>query len=365
MPRKPKDIEVTDLRSGVRGDASRVSANVNGGRLFFESPDIELRCRPEVFASALLPIAIQQGVRLKLDQAPDRAWRRSIAGALPVWARWWETEPDLSRVLVAPRSPLRIRPRRAAGTGLCFSLGVDSFHTLLRSERPITHLILVQGFDIALDDEIRMDAAERSVREVAERTGAKAIVVRTNLRKGSNGKFAKWRPVNWPRTHGGALAAVGHACGREIGELLISATYFEDVPWGSHWDTDPCFSSSQLDVRHVGTEVRRNDKLAAIVSDPLVHDHLRVCYANRSATGNCCECQKCVRTMVTIDILPGPGRIPAFPSDRPFVELLDAVRDAPIGTFPMWEDLLARGPEPDVAAAVKRLLQRSPGRPPV
>ena len=364
MPRKRKDIEVSDLRSSVRGGTSRISANVNGGRLFFESPDIKLRCRPEVFASALLPIAVQQGVCLKLDQAPDRAWRRNVAGALPVWARWWETEADLSRVLVAPRSEMRIRPRRAAGTGLCFSLGVDSFHTLLSSERPIDHLILVQGFDIALDDETRMDAAERSVRAVAERTGTRAVVVRTNLRKGRNGRFPKWRPGNWPRTHGGALAAIGHACGREIGELLISATYFEDVPWGSHWDTDPCFSSSQLAVRHVGTEERRNDKLAAIVADPLVQDHLRVCYANQSATGNCCECQKCVRTMLTISVLPGPEKIPAFPSERPFVELLDAIRKAPMGTIPMYEDLLARGLEPDIEAAVNRLLARSPERMP-
>ncbi len=350
------DIDVTDLRLSANGASARASATVDGAELYFESADVELRASPELFATVLLPVAVQRGVRLRLDRPPDRAWRRNVSAALRVWAGWWQTEPDLDRVLVAPRSAPRPSRRRARGVGLCFSLGIDSFHTLLRSGRRIDHLILAQGFDIPLGDDARMGAAERSLREVGDATGTDALVVRTNVRR-----HPSLRPMAWPRTHGGSLAALGHACSGRVGELLISATkpFTADGPWGSHWDTDPGYSSSRLAVRHVGAELRRNDKLAAIVHEPLVQRNLRVCWENRSASGNCGECEKCVRTLLLISVSEGRPELPVFPSGRALADRIDAVPGIHPDSAPVYEAALARGPDEGTAAAIRRLLERS------
>ncbi len=350
------DIEVCELRTTATAGAVRVSATVNGEELFFESADLEPACSPELFATVLLPVAVQRGVRLRLDQAPDGLWRRGVAGTLRVWAAWWGTEPDLERVLDAPRRRRRRARRQADNVGLCFSLGVDSFHTLLRSGRSIDRLILAHGFDIPLDDEVRMAAAERSLRDVAESTGTVPTVIRTNVRR-----HPTLRPMAWPRTHGGSLAALGHAASNEIGELLISATkpYVADAPWGSHWDTDPGYSSSRVAVTHVGAEHRRNEKLAALVGEPLVRHNLRVCWENRAAAGNCGECEKCVRTMLLISVADGNGGVPAFPPGPPLAARVDSVPAIHADSLPVYEGILANGPEPATAAAIERLLERS------
>ncbi len=356
---KVAQVEASDLRTTETPDGSRVSATVDGEELYLESADLPLRCSPELFGSVLLPVAVHRGARLRLDRAPDPVWRRNVAGALDVWARWWGTEPDLDRVLVAPpsRRPARAA-RRAGDVALCFSLGVDSFHTLLRSGQRIDRLVLAEGFDIPLGDDARMGLAERSLREVADATGTRAIVIRTNLRR-----HPSFRRMAWSRTHGGSMAALGHACGDEIGELLISSTkpYGAGQPWGSHWETDPRYSSSRIAVRHVGAERHRNEKLAELVAEPLVREHVRVCWENRSSAGNCGECEKCVRTMLMISV-GGGGEWPAFPSGHSLVDLIDGVERIGQATLPIYERLLAEELDARTRAALDRLLERSADR---
>ncbi len=333
---------------------------MNGTELYFESADTRLSPAPELFASALLPVAAGREVKLVMDAPIDPCWRRNAAGVLRVWSSWWGTPARLGRVLKAQK-PQRERGSRrepATGVGLCFSLGVDSFHSLLRSGREVDQLILAEGFDVPLGDRPRIEHAESALREVAESTGCRAIVIRTNLREHRTG-----RRIRWPRAHGGPLAALGHACSDEIGELLISSTkpYVANQPWGSHWETDPGWSSSRLRVSHVGAEHRRNDKLATIADEPLVRKHLRVCWENRSPAGNCGECEKCVRTMLILTVLGRVGDFPAFPKDRPIAASIDSVPLIRPDSAPVYEAALAASADPELGEAVERLLARSPG----
>jgi hypothetical protein len=165
----------------------------------------------------------------------------------------------------------------------------------------------------------------------------------------------------WPRTHGGSLAALGHACAGDVGELLISATkpFVADAPWGSHWDTDPGFTSSRLAVRHVGADLRRNDKIASLVGEPLFQRHLRVCWENRSASGNCGECEKCVRTMLLISATGVDDALATFPANGSLAARIDSVGSIHPDSAPVYERVLANGLADDTAAAVRRLLARS------
>jgi hypothetical protein len=54
---------------------------------------------------------------------------------------------------------------------------------------------------------------------------------------------------------------------------------------------------------------RRMEKLVEIAHEPLVQRHLRVCWENRSPTGNCSRCSKCLVTRLA---LADRGTLDAF-----------------------------------------------------
>ena len=72
----------------------------------------------------------------------------------------------------------------------------------------------------------------------------------------------------------------------------------------------------QLEVLHLGGDATRTEKTKAIAADPLAQAHLDVCtnglYQGRkdaSSPVNCGVCDKCVRTIITLDHL---GYLDAF-----------------------------------------------------
>jgi len=271
----------------------RVSADVDGAPLWFESADAALSPSPEGFASAMLIPAIARGETLTLEDSLSATWLSNINRILQVFREWWgypEAAPQ-------PASVRSAAATRLESTALCFSGGVDSFYTLLRSGYTINYLVFVIGFDMGLGDVARAAEFESSLREVAAEAGARPVIVRSNIRE--HPVFAS---VSWEYTHGGAMAAVGHLLGDAAGQLLISSSRTRDdhTPWGSHWMTDEFWSSERLSVIHVGAELNRRQKLALIAAEPIVRRRLRVCWENRAPAGNCSRCEKCVRTRLAL-----------------------------------------------------------------
>src|SRR5574338_435734 len=64
-------------------------------------------------------------------------------------------------------APTASAPAEAAATGVFFTGGVDSFHALLTNLETVKALIFVQGFDIPLTDQARLDATARLLDHVA------------------------------------------------------------------------------------------------------------------------------------------------------------------------------------------------------
>jgi hypothetical protein len=338
-----------------------VVASVNGEDLFFESDEAKLDVAPEAFASALLPDAVDAGVRLVSEAPLDPVWMGNTARVLRVWNGWWGTPAQAEAVLVAAPDGRDHAPPPRADVALCFTLGVDSFYTLLRTPWNVRRLIVAHGYDVKLGDETRMAAIRASLEQVARATGASPVIVRTNLREHP---AVGWE--NWPRTHGGPIAALGHVCRDAIGELLISSTkpYHADAPWGSHWKTDPGWSSARVRISHVGAERRRNDKLAAMLDEPLVQRHLRVCWENRAPTGNCGECEKCLRTMVVIESYGRLDEFPVFPNRTSLAARIDALPAAIPDVVPVYRTALARIRDRRLRTAVERLINRTLPSPP-
>jgi hypothetical protein len=341
-------MDVGRIRRERRGGEHVVVAEVDGAPVWFSSPDAELAPSPEAFGSALLLAALDRGEPLRLAGRADRLWRENAARAAQVVAGWWEY-PALAPQARSPLPGRRRAPRGASA--LCFTGGADSFHSLLEGLGDT--LVYVLGYDVALDDVPRAAAVERLVRAVAAESGRDAVILRTNLRE--HPSFG----VNWERAHGGALAAAGHLLRDRIGELVISATFSapELRAWGSHPELDRLWSSSRVRVRHAGEEIRRILKLPRVAAQPLVQRHLRVCWEHRTADLNCSRCDKCLIAMVVLAHAGLLRDVRTLDDPEVIAERLDALHHTRY--LNSYGTLLDAGVEPDVHAAIARLLERT------
>jgi hypothetical protein len=345
-------LQVSDLRSSTTAKGfSRVEATVDGELLWFESKDAVLAASPEAYASALLIPAAASNRLLQIDAAIDATWLNQVPDILRLLTSWW----DIGQThVLADTSDVSSRPAMEK-SAQCFSGGVDSYYALATASPPPDILVFAQGYDIPLSDEHRLDAFRPSLEETAEAFNARPIVIYTNLRSHS-----VYKQVNWEWSHGGALAALGHLLGDEIGKLVVPSSYpYHDArPWGTRWDIDPLWSSSKMVVEHADATLRRNGKVREIVKHPVAMSGLRVCWENLGPTGNCSSCEKCVRTMLALHICGQLSRCETFDLSVPLDERLDALF-APTHLCSIYEELREDITDPTVLAAVDRLITRS------
>ena len=108
---------------------------------------------------------------------------------------------------------------------------------------------------------------------------------------GERGMGRSWR--RWP-----------HVVSRSFKNIYIPSTHvYEDViPWGSHPDLDPNWSSDQIELIHDGCERNKFNKYELIVQDQVALKTLRVCWENRDGAYNCGKCGKCIRAMITLKV---------------------------------------------------------------
>jgi hypothetical protein len=188
----------------------------------------------------------------------------------------------------------------SSAVGLFFSLGVDSFYSLLKNLRDhpadaetISHLLAIHDFDIPIDawDERFSPRMLASCERVARETGKTLLPVVTNLRRATGA--ISW----WSLSHGAALASVALALGGFPRRVLIAAstTYDQLYPWGSHPVLDPLWSTETLTVIHDGCEMGRIDKVRFLAESQLALDTLRLC-----AAYNCGHCLKCLPTIIDL-----------------------------------------------------------------
>lgn len=349
LPSK-KTINVAGPRVEKNGGTSRVVADVDGVPLWFESEHLDLRPSPEAFVSALLFLSVHLGRTIVSEETISDLWLSNAEAIQRVWQEWWGYLPRLPNVQTHADSG---GDNQIAA--LMFSAGVDSYHSLLGGSDP-DMLVAVHGFDIPLSDERRMDGLRGALYATAEAHGKQPVIVRTNLREHpSIGK-----PRLWERSHGGALAAVGHLMSNQIGRVIISASWFtsDEQPWGSHSRTDRFFSGSGLTVEHFGNDIRREEKAAIVALDKTAIKHLRVCYKNVMTYANCSRCEKCVVTMLHLmengvlddfELFDGTG-LAAKVEALPFIH----------HWYNVSRRILQRGKiEPDVARALVTVLNRS------
>jgi len=335
--------------------AQSVVARVAGRRLWFASADAPLAASAEAFGTALLVPALHAGRPLALRAPACPIWVGNLAPLTAAFRDLWYPAAAAPHLVAGSGAAAA-----AAGTALCFSGGVDAFHALLAGGRPVDTLVYVAGYDVRLRDTARLAAVERLLRDVATAHGARAVVVRTNLRR-----HPLVRATPWLREFGAALAAVGHVLTPTVGRLLIASDGlgFEHPDVGARPGTDPLLGSAALAVEHVAPDVTRLEKLRVIGGDPLVQRHLRVCWANVAGRTNCGRCEKCVRTMLCLDACGTLGRFAGFDRGRGLAEAVAGLPAVDDIVKPFYRELLAAGLTGRIAELVRGLLDRSAPRP--
>jgi hypothetical protein len=345
-------VRVSNIRAASGHGTYRVTAEVDGVPLWYESDDIQLCVSPEAFLTALLIPGLHDNRRVILEAPVSETWLSNIEQLLEIWHKWWaypklfpqaETHPDASSL-----------PRRA--TALCFSGGVDSFYSLLHCKQKPDFLVTVHGFDIPLLNETRMSAFKSTLHTVADAFGAKPIIIRTNFREHPTGDAAPWL-----RAHGGALAAVGHLLSNSVEQLTISATFGYRFwqPSGSTFQTDHLWSSDRVRVLHYGAESLRHERVRFLAREPLARKHLRVCWENRVPHGNCSRCEKCLITMLLLSECGVLDDFSVFDGEKVLTERIDALPY--LRTFIFTTDgIVQRGQlRPALARSARAVLKRS------
>jgi len=215
------------------------------------------------------------------------------------------------------------------GVATAFSGGVDSFFTLnshVLHERiqnyRISHCLMINGFDFNNDDIedcTRFNRITQVYRPLLRELDVELLVTHTNITPFYAPSLRVWN------VHGNAHAAFLSASALVLGGLLrclfipSGRPYSQLIPYGSHPMLDNLLSTETMESRHDGAQSSRFQKETVLAQWPEVYPRLRVCNRRtefHSKTGtlkNCCRCEKCMRTMVGLELVGALNHFTSFP----------------------------------------------------
>lgn len=350
-------MRISDIRSEGTRTRPLVAASVTWEEsdrppldLFFETDErfaADLSCDPHAFLVACVPPALRHGERriaIDEDICPE------LYDGLQIAMQFLQHGSGRAApaLRIDARSTTRAPAKRAeAHAGAFLSGGVDSLTTLRLNRlayppdhpRSIADCLVVQGFDIDVEDAEGFAFALSSLAEVALDTGVTLIPVRSNVRDLDRDN------AFWMReSHASALAAVAHAFSNRFRSVSIASTFnLARLPtlYGSHPLLDPCYGSSGLRILHDGIRYTRLDKVRIVAGWDVGLRNLRVCTRRKHAgLLNCGRCEKCTRTMLELMVLGKLDRCPSF--DANDVELSAIKRSTVMSSFHAltFEDLV-------------------------
>jgi hypothetical protein len=356
VTRPPARLDPPEVREGQARLCLRVGDEAR--KASFACRDVPLAANPDAAFVAGLPVAM--GLASSLAVPP---------GISPALLRASRTIQEMLSIWNPALRPLELTAKdgpgpgeggagegAARGTAAFFTCGVDSFYTVLRRHEEIDAVVYVHGLDLPADDPKRQ-LVSSTFREAAARLGLAAIELETDVRAFSD-------PIcDWERIYtSAALATIGHLLADRFERVLIPATHsYRDLhPTGSHPLLDPLYSSERLAIEHVDA-VSRVAKLEYLVGSELAMGSLRVCFQHGGEGLNCGQCAKCVRTMVGLRAIGAASRCRTLPGEFSLREMSSGKVKTRRSLTYVKENLAAveaRGADPDLAVALRRLLAR-------
>ncbi len=194
-----------------------------------------------------------------------------------------------------------------------FSGGVDSFFTLIRNFKESPDLITIWGADVDYENEEGWKVVKKYVEDIGRKYKLKNVLIRASVRRFiDNSELEKQYhdllQDNWWHAMQHGIGLIGniapYAYKHRLKTILIPSTYTKEtqVVCASRPEIDNHVRFGSTKVFHEGFESNRQQKVEKICEHVKNNNDkikLRVCY--RSLKGeNCCECEKCYRTILSI-----------------------------------------------------------------
>lgn len=281
----------------------------------------------DAFLLLALPIALASGQDIEVEGGISRKLLFNINNTLL---------PLFREVMGAPREiSIKATPEdkvlyHASGVGCGCSLGVDSMTAFLKhfgpdtpSDYRVTHLAL---FNCGQLGDYELEAAERNlykavekIQPFADEVGLPLVTINSNL----NYYYKDWN-VNLLHTFVLRTCACALALQKLFGKYLYATGYsIKNICWSTHDAVHmeatyvPLFSTVNTELILPAPMLTRMEKTDFIRRSPLTQRYLDVCWADQFAnrpfrkrlylegktTLNCGWCDKCMRTLLTLEIL--------------------------------------------------------------
>lgn len=300
-------MRIEDLKIEPIASGTEVSALLGERRLWFRLPGEMGPASPgDAFLLAGLIPAMTEGGRFELSD--DFRVSPKLHAALPklqdilvAWSTGLQHVDVVARVGIREPGESHCPPEGVAST---FSGGVDSLYTMLRHKERITHLIHIDGFEFAAGAP-EFAAVSSDLEKLAGRHEKQLLTVATNAVL-----LAREMKIGRDLYYGSCLASVAHLLGFKEVFIPSSHDYRDLQPSSSNPLIDLIWVSEHVSLLHDGCEASRYEKVAYLVEHhPETLRKLKVCWYRHDV--NCCRCNKCLRTMVALELLGFDS--PSFP----------------------------------------------------
>lgn len=245
---------------------------------------------------------------------------------------------------------------------LLFGGGVDAHCSYLRHREEITHIVNIQGwFKSFCAEDTAADADKHHCEVFSERMGVKFDYVRSNFARlvcsrTFNKKYQKVLGDSWWHGIQHSMAfisiAIPIAYYYGISNIIIasSCTKGRTKPCASFVTTDSALRYAlNGKVLHDAFELSRQQKMGVVVDfqkRTQTPYPLKVCSFNNR---NCCECEKCFRTIIEIIAEGGKVQDFGFSIDGSLVNFFSEVLSRKLGLWGItfereiyWHDTLQR-----------------------
>ncbi len=215
--------------------------------------------------------------------------------------------PSLKLINLYPEK-IETQHQRASGVATGFSCGVDSFcllddhyYTKVPKDYKVTHLLFNNVGSHGRKNERLFEDRFRKNKPVAEKIGLPLIKINSNIDEFYDG-------YGFQQTHSLRNISVPLILQNGIGRYLYASTFdFKNIHVMPTYDIAyidpilfPLLSTEVLDIISTGSEYSRVEKTLKVANVKDSYDSLDVCVDPKSA-GNCSQCWKCLRTMLTLD----------------------------------------------------------------
>lgn len=351
-PRQPErwlTIERPTLR--VRDGTARVSHGFTSGgvrrELWYE---VEARLAPMLCVDrcdaallGLLTLAMIRGEHIRLGAAVSEQLHHALShGLVPILTILL---PQLSPVRIVPDAGVSEGLPPSTGVGAAFSGGIDSFCTVVEHTSAavspgyrISHLVHTNVGAHGPGGRQRFRQRAGRLQACADELGLPLVLMDSNLHELLVSDFSSTHSLR----HLSAALMLQPLFRRFLYSSAYSYRDCDVVASADGGAMDPMalhlMSTEAMQALVVGCQHTRIDKTLIVSREPLSYRFLDVCVEPESPRVNCSRCWKCLRTLLTLEML---GVLERY-GDVFDLDLYRSCRAAYIATLPTTPRKLCR-----------------------